>query len=109
VIRTLRKFVDSRELRKLASRLSPMLPTEWSLRLKVAYSQQSAAAEIAKLQATREPMDAVLFRPVGTRFLDVLTPTGDLLRTPGFSLSERPRAASWPSDLPFASVRPSLS
>lgn len=87
--------------RKAGSRLLGWLPPEWYRRLKAHYSTKAAAAEITKLIPRQEPMDAVLRKPVGHKFIDVLTPTVDLLRQPEFRLSERDIAAAWPVDLPF--------
>ncbi len=87
--------------RKASTRVLAFLPPEWYRRLKARYSMKAAAADIAKLIPRQEPMDAVLRKPIEGRFLDVLTPTVDLLRQPEFRLSERDVAAVWPVDLPF--------
>src|SRR5262249_55448105 len=62
-------------IRKTGSRIAALFPTEWHRRLKARYSMKAAAAEIAKLFPKREPMEAVLRKPVGWKFLDSLTPT----------------------------------
>ena len=87
--------------RKAGSRLMALLPSEWHRRLKATYSTRAAGSEIGKLSVKQEPMDAVLRRPVGSRFLDVLTPTTDLLRQPEFQLPDHDRAVAWPTDLPL--------
>ncbi|OAI49812.1 hypothetical protein AYO43_00085 [Nitrospira sp. SCGC AG-212-E16] len=87
-------------VRRAGSRLLGLLPSDWPQRLKAKYSMKAAAAEIAKLFPRDEPMDAVLRKPVGRTFLDVLTPTVDLLRQPEFHLSVRDQTAAWPEDLP---------
>lgn len=89
-------------VRKAGSRLLGLLPPEWHRRLKARYSMKAAASEIAKLLLKREPMDAVLRKPVGRKFLDVLTPTVDLLRQPEFHLSAPDLRPAWPEDLPVA-------
>ena len=104
LMQALRGLVDSRVPRKVSSRLLPMLPTEWNLRIKAAYSEQSAAAEIAKLHCTQEPMEATLYKPVGKRFLEGLTPTAKLLADPRFNLPDHDKGRGWPEDLPFASA-----
>ncbi len=85
--------------RRAGSRLLALLPSQWPSRLKAMYSTKAAAAEIAKLFPTQEPMDAVLRKPVGGKFIDALTPTVDLLRQPEFRLSDRDRTAAWPEDI----------
>jgi dTDP-4-dehydrorhamnose reductase len=85
--------------RRAGSRVLGLLPPQWLSRLKAMYSTRAAAAEIAKLIPTQEPMDAVLRRPVGRKFIDALTPTIDLLRQPEFHLSARDRTAAWPEDM----------
>jgi NAD dependent epimerase/dehydratase family len=87
--------------RKAGSRVLGFLPSAWYSRLKARYSIKAATADVAKIIPRQEPMDAVLRKPVGSKFLDVLTPTGDLLRQQEFRLSERDVAAAWPVDLPF--------
>ena len=88
-------------LRRAGSRFLGLLPSDWTRRLKAKYSIKAAAAEIAKLFPSHEPMDAVLRKPVGRTFLDVLTPTVDLLRQPEFHLFVRDQSAAWPEDLPL--------
>jgi nucleoside-diphosphate-sugar epimerase len=101
--RVLLRLATSRESRKLGSRLWPLLPSDRAFRLKAAYAVQAAAREIAKLRTPpEEPLDATLFRPVGTAFLPGLTRTRDLLVNPAFHLPERGARPAWPDDLPFA-------
>lgn len=91
--------------RKAGSRFMALLPFEWHFRLKAKYSTRAAGAEIGKLSPMQEPMDAVLRRPVGSNFLDALTPTADLLRRPEFHLPDYDRAVAWPPDLPLFEER----
>jgi nucleoside-diphosphate-sugar epimerase len=93
--------------RKAGSRLMALLPAEWYRRMKAQYSTRAAGADIGKLSMKKEPMEAVLRKPVGSRFFDVLTPTADLLRRPEFHLPDRTGAGAWPSDLPLFEERPS--
>jgi nucleoside-diphosphate-sugar epimerase len=97
--------------RKAVSRLMALLPFEWHRRMKATYSTRAAGAEIAeigeigKLSVKQEPMDAVLRQPVGSNFLDALTPTADLLRRPEFHLPDHDGMAAWPPDLPLFEER----
>ncbi|NWF72390.1 MAG: NAD(P)-dependent oxidoreductase [Nitrospirae bacterium] len=91
--------------RKAGSRLMALLPSEWHSRLKARYSTRAAGAEIGKLSLKQEPMEAVLRRPVGSSFLDVLTATADLLGQPEFHLPDHDRAVAWPPDLPLFEER----
>lgn len=86
-------------VRRAGSRLLGLLPSDWPQRLKAKYSIKAAGVEIAKLFPKHEPMEAVLRRPVGRTFLNVLTPTVDLLRRSEFHLSVRDQSAAWPEDL----------
>lgn len=95
--------------RKAGSRLMALLPSEWHRRMKATYSTKAAGAEIGKLSVRQEPMEAVLRKPVGQKFLDVLTPTIGLLRQPEFQLHPLNRAVAWPDDLPFYQETPSVS
>lgn len=88
-------------VRKAGSRVLGFLPSARYSRLKARYSIKAAAADISKLIPRQEPMDAVLRKPVGSKLLDVLTPTGDLLRQQEFRLPKHDVAAAWPVDLPF--------
>jgi nucleoside-diphosphate-sugar epimerase len=87
--------------RRAGSHFIALLPSEWHYRLKAKYSTRAAGAEIGRLSAKQEPMDAVLRRPVGSRFLEALTPTADLLRQPEFQLPEHDGVIAWPPDLPL--------
>lgn len=91
--------------RKAGTRLMAMLPSEWHRRMKAKYSIKAAGAEIGKLSVKHEPMEAVLRRPVGSNFLDALTPTADLLRRPDFHLPDYDREVAWPPDLPLFEER----
>ncbi len=88
-------------VRRVGSRLLALLPARWSHLLKSSYSTKAAAGEIAKLLSTQKPMDAVLRRPVGRRFVDGLTPTIELLCRSEFRLPDHDPARSWPDDLPL--------
>jgi len=87
--------------RRAGSRLLGLLPPEWHRRLKARYSTKAAASEIAKLFPKQQPMEAVLRKPVGSKFIDILTPTVELLRQPEFHLSGRDPKTAWPDDIPF--------
>jgi nucleoside-diphosphate-sugar epimerase len=91
--------------RKAGSRFMALLPSELHFRLKARYSARAAGVEIGKLSVKQEPMDAVLRRPVGSNFLEVLTPTADLLRQPESHLSNPYHAVAWPPDLPLFEER----
>jgi nucleoside-diphosphate-sugar epimerase len=94
--------------RKAGARIMSLLPPEWYRRIKAAYSIRAAGGEIAKLSVKQEPIEAVLREPVGSNFLDGLTPTADLLRRPEFQLQDRAGAAAWPFDLPLFEEMPSV-
>jgi nucleoside-diphosphate-sugar epimerase len=94
-------LVRSRMLRKLSSRLLPILPTQCNLWIKAIYSQKSAALDISKLHHKQEPMDAFFFKPVGNKFLNTLTPTKILLADPKFILPTENIRNNWPEDIPL--------
>lgn len=80
---------------RVIARLSPGL----NQRIQARYYQGRAAAEIAALEHRPCTNDALLWRPVGWRFLRSLAPTAELIERGLHRLPTWNEARAWPDDL----------